>query len=54
MERAVIAMNDAGKSPWLAVSGDFFTRGGGGSSGGGSGGSGEGGVGLCTLNAVEP
>ena len=50
MERAVIAMNDAGKSPWLAVSGDFFTRGGGGSSGA----SGEGGVGLCTMKAVDP
>jgi hypothetical protein len=30
MEASVVAMNAAGKSPWLAVRGDFYTRGRGG------------------------
>jgi len=40
MEAALVAMNAAGKSPWLAVSGNFFTAGGGGGGGDGGGGGG--------------
>ena len=57
MKASVVAMIAVGKSPWLAVSGDFFTGGEMGGEGGGSGcdggGCGRGGVTVSGRGSVR-